>query len=176
MAIWNNNDGLQVRFGNDKSKDATVGSPRQAGVNKVIEAEIRSDRLPAFNASLGSGARVDDYPNHAIPAGAHIISATLIVTTAFASTNNTAALNVGLVTETGTEIDYDGLIAAQIETGIDAVGDTITGAGALVGTNLASDGQLWVAVTDATNSDSFTGGEGRLVIEYFVPKPHPTGG
>ena len=40
MGVWNNSDGLNVRFGLTTQKGAKVGSPRTAGTTKDIVMTI----------------------------------------------------------------------------------------------------------------------------------------
>lgn len=94
----------------------------------------------------------------ALPAGAHILSATVKVLEAFDGTTPTAA--VGLRDASDVAIDDDGLLAA---TSVTATG-TIAGAGALVGADITVDGYL-VVVGSATDS---TAGEMEVVIEYMI--------
>lgn len=106
---------------------------------------------------------------HSIPAGATIVSAELIVDTAFTSTSGTTDLDVGLYTAAGSAIDADGLIAAAqaTQTAIGTEGNLVTGAGALVGKSIgATAGELVVAPTVA----DLTAGAGRVVVKYVYGK------
>lgn len=101
-----------------------------------------------------------------IPAGATIVSAKLIIDTAFTSTSTTTDITVGLQKADGTEIDNDGLITAAnaTQTTIATAGNVITGSGALVGTTIgAAAGELVVAGSD---TDLLTGA-GRVIVEYI---------
>lgn len=161
---WVNSDGLQVRFGKGNQIDAVVGVPSTYGVEKVIEAEIVWDRLPAFSANEAIGQIYGGYPNVAIPAGVLIKSAVLQVTTAEAAASS-QTLSIGLVTADGTEIDNDGLFDALTQAAVDTVGESNTGAGALIGTKLATTGYLWATVQTA----SFTTLVARLTVTYYQP-------
>lgn len=104
-----------------------------------------------------------------IPAGATIVSAKLIVDTAFTSTSTLTDLDVGLQQADGTEIDNNGLITAAeaTQTAIGTAGNVVTGAGALIGKTIGSAaGQLTVAPTTA---DLLTGA-GRVIVEYIYDK------
>lgn len=104
-----------------------------------------------------------------IPANATIVSAKLIVDTAFTSTSTTTDLSVGLQTSAGTEIDNDGLLTAANadQTAIAVANSIITGSGALVGKGIgATAGELVVASSAA---DLLTGA-GRVIVEYIYNK------
>lgn len=104
-----------------------------------------------------------------IPANATIISAELIVDTAFTSTSTTTDLTIGLATSAGVEIDLDGLITAAnaTQTTIAVANSVITGSGALVGKGIgAAAGELVVTPTVA---DLLTGA-GRVVVKYVYNK------
>jgi hypothetical protein len=104
-----------------------------------------------------------------IPANATIVSARLVVDTAFTSTSTTTDLTVGLQTSAGVEIDNDGLLTAAnaTQTTIGVANSVITGSGALVGLGIgAAAGELVVA---ATSTDLLTG-SGRVIVEYIYNK------
>lgn len=104
-----------------------------------------------------------------IPANATIISAELIVDTAFTSTSTTTDLDIGLYTSGGVEIDANGLITASeaTQTTIAVANSVITGAGALIGKGIGSSaGEL--VVTPSAN-DLLTGA-GRIVVKYVYNK------
>lgn len=115
----------------------------------------------------------DDLPDAAannmgmvIPANATIVSAKLIIDTAFTSTSTTTDLTVGLQQSDGTEIDNDGLVTAANadQTAIAVAGKVITGTGALVGLSIgAAAGELVVA----PNVADLTAGAGRVIVEYI---------
>lgn len=93
-----------------------------------------------------------------VPKGALVVSAKLYFTAAGA--DGTKTIDVGLEQKDGTVIDADGLVdGAVITAGVK------TGAGALIGTALTSDG--YVVATKATgDADDFKGLKGWLVVEY----------
>jgi hypothetical protein len=104
-----------------------------------------------------------------IPANATIISAELIVDTAFTSTSTTTDLTIGLATSAGVEIDLDGLITAAnaTQTTIAVANSVITGSGALVGKGIGSAaGELVVTPT----VDDLTAGAGRVVVKFVYNK------
>jgi len=104
-----------------------------------------------------------------VPANATIVSARLIVDTAFTSTSTTTDLVVGLYTGAGVAIDADGLISASeaTQTAIGTAGNVVTGAGALVGKTIGADaGELVIAGT----VDDLLTGAGRVIVEYIYNK------
>ncbi len=104
-----------------------------------------------------------------IPANATIISAELIVDTAFTSTSTTTDLLIGLYTSAGVEIDADGLLTAAnaTQTTIAVANSVITGSGALVGKGIgAAAGELVVA----PSVDDLLTGAGRVVVKYVYNK------
>lgn len=106
---------------------------------------------------------------HKIPANATIVSARLIIDTAFTSTSTLTDLTVGLEQSDGTDIDLDGLLTAvnASETTIAVAGAVLTGTGALVGKTIgAAAGEL--VVTPST-ADLLTGA-GRVIVEYIYDK------
>lgn len=104
-----------------------------------------------------------------IPANATIVSARLVIDTAFTSTSTTTDLTVGLQTSAGTEIDNDGLITAANadQTAIAVANSIVTGSGALVGKGIgANAGEL---VVSSSAADLLTGA-GRVIVEYIYNK------
>lgn len=167
---WVNKDGLIVRFGKGNQVDAIVGKPTQYGVEQTVEALITADRLPTFNATGTVGSYVGGYPNVSVPAGAMIKSAVLQVNVAEASAAS-QTLDIGLVTSpaadgTVTEVDCNGLFAALAQSAVDTVGESNTGAGALIGTILATESYLFAHVGTA----NFTTLEARLTVTYYMPE------
>lgn len=104
-----------------------------------------------------------------LPAYSKIVSAKLEVLSGFTSTSTTTDLTVGLQEADGTEIDNDGLVAAAeaTQTAIATRGNFITGAGALVGTDIgAAAGKLTVA----PSVDDLLTGKARVIVEYVLEK------
>ena len=104
-----------------------------------------------------------------IPANATIVSARLVVDTAFTSTSTTTDLTIGLATSAGVEIDLDGLVTAANadQTAIAVANSIVTGSGALVGKGIgAAAGEL---VITASAADLLTGA-GRVIVEFIYNK------
>jgi hypothetical protein len=106
---------------------------------------------------------------HVIPANATIVSAELLIDTAFASTSTTTDLDIGLYTSAGVEIDANGLVTATeaTQTAIAVENSRIVGAGALVNKGIgAAAGELKVTPT----VNDLTAGAGRVVVKYVYNK------
>ena len=162
---WYNSDGLYVKFGTEEATPGKVAMYEGTwGPIQICEVFLDETKLTSLSAT--AGATVLDY-NTVLPKNARIEKVTTIVQKACTGTN--AVLNVGLIrTDLTTELDYNGLIAGQILTTLDAAGERTehvigsTYVGALVGTTLAYNGYL-VADYDTA---AFTAGEIRIRIEY----------
>lgn len=162
MAIWENNDGLKVRFGADKTRDALTGKTAEIGDENAVIADIVYDRL----ADAGTAEILGKIPLNAIPKDALITGATLRVSEAFDSASDTATLTIGLHKEDGTAIDADGIDAGIAQTAIDAVGDEVSCDGALVGgAALTNNGYISVTV----GTEAFTAGRAKLRVQYYRP-------
>lgn len=158
--VWTNNDGLRVRFGTEQAVESRSGSPSDnvAATHQIV-ADLNYDEMPAAGAGA---AFIQGEPLVAIPAGALLRKATLITTTAFTSGGATT-LDIGLAAQDGTAIDADGVAAAIPKTSMDAVGEEVVGAGALIGTKLAANSYLTLTVGTAT----LTAGRAKLIVEYI---------
>lgn len=169
---WQNNDGLNVTFGNTKqaSNNNKAATVIDYGNRGVVLLDFTYNTLPTVNIDSDNSGTNDAYgvPNVYIPAGSYITGAYLIVDTQWA-TADTATLTIGLYKADGTAIDADGIDAA-------------IGAAALVtGSAVACDGALVKGVihigTDngyigATKANTWTAGTARLVIEYYKGYPY----
>lgn len=174
---WNNYDGLQVQFPGQGIRDAVVGKAVKFGDDQELLVDIDFRHMPGICTNEATGVIYGGENAGYLPAGALIKSA--IMTTTEVATGTGATFSVGLVyrNAAGTveELDNDGLIDAAALTAWDAVGETITGTGALVGTILAATWpsyQVWVTVQTA----ALTAGKGRLIITYFMPTTNTPGG
>lgn len=162
MGTWTNSDGLHIKYGQTEGEAGIGGAYAEGGAGQnVVEVDITL-------ADLTTTAAIQD-DNIFIPAGAFISKIEVIATTA--ATGATAALNIGLQRrDRSTELDYDGLVAALAVTAIDAAGETNTitdggtGAGALVGTELAYSGYI----TADYDTAAFTAGVVKVRIYWVV--------
>ena len=156
MGIWNNDDGLEVRFGIDRATAAPTGATSAEEKVHVFDIADATDLGDTDTAVVSGDAAF-------IPAGAIVKDAYLVVDTAFTS-GGSAVLDLGLKKADGTNIDDDGIDAAIALTAIDADDDVIACAGALVGTRLANDSYVMATYDTA----AFTAGAAKLVIKYVV--------
>lgn len=181
MSKWVNGDGLVVKFGSSE------GDPLKGGVIKSFDNVYKSeftvdytDALSATYAVLGSASVSSDGAlGVTIPKGARIKAIEVVVQTAFTSsgTIGSATLGLGLkaLSDLSTEIDHDGFLTASfVGSALDAVGERSyivpgsTGAGALIGTTIASNGVIALANT-AHATHPYTAGKAKIVVEWYYP-------
>lgn len=158
---WTNEDGLVVKYGTERSAVNKTGGNAVSEIRTMVVDIDYSDI-----ASVGSHISNINVDDAYIPAGAYIKSATLVVTTAFAS-GGLATLDIGLAqNDASTVIDADGIDAVIAVADLGA-GAVVSCNGALVGGTAAigsADGYVYFT----TGTAAFTAGAGRLVIEYVV--------
>jgi hypothetical protein len=154
-SIWLNNDGLKVGFGTRTSENVNAGPIRTVGLQEHTTKVIYS--ATDIGAADNVAVQGDEVP---IPAGSIITAVRIVVEEAFDSANDTATLDVGLKAKAGTEIDYDGLVAAATVAEL-AVG-VVDDPGVLVGTRIAVDGYISLK----RNVQAFTAGKAYIVVEY----------
>lgn len=161
---WYNSDGLVVRFGTDEVTTAVAGEYETDGPQRLFEITVANMAVVPVNGAIYTyGGR--------LPAGARIEKVELITTTAVTSSGS-GVFNVGLIrSDTTTELDYDGLIAALPVASFNAAGETTvltagsTYAGALIGTSLAYNGYISI---DYTTAD-FTAGACKIRVYWSTP-------
>ena len=153
-SFYTNSDGLQQQYGTRK---VLVGAKESAGVG------VKKQLILDFNGvDLADATPTIDRSAARLPAGAYVISATLLVETLFEGA--TATLDIGTFKASdGTALDIDGFVAASAVAGLTAGAD-IAGAGAQIGTIIAED--TYVIAT--YNTAAFTAGKARCVIEYMM--------
>lgn len=181
MPKWTNNDGLVIKYGSDEGdplKGGTLTMPD--GIYKTYFTVDYTDALSATYAVLGSAlAATDGVLGIQVPKGARIKAVEVVVQTAFTSSGTIASATLGLglkaYSDLSTEIDHDGFLTATfVGTNLDAVGERAyvtvgsTGAGALIGTTLASNGVIAIANT-AHASHPYTAGKAVVSVEWFYP-------
>lgn len=155
---WVNDDGLVVGFGTQDTSNEQAGKVHTVGyVHQIEKAIIDATNLGDTDTSAEQG---DEMP---IPAGSVIQNAYFIVDDAFTS-GGSAELDIGLKQKDGTDIDDDGIDAA-IALGSLSAGDVVGADGDLVGSSVGSN-DAYIKFTYDTAA--FTGGSGRLVVEYLV--------
>ncbi len=156
-------DGLEVGYGTRTSLNEESGEIHTLGNTKQLELHVDFSQIPDLAVGQARSKKVG-----AIPSGAVVRSAELIVITTFAGlTVTTGRLAVGTVDAAGAQVTAAGLIADQIEADL-AAGDSIEGAGADVnGTAVAADTFVSIEMTGADP----TAGEGVIVVTYDMPVP-----
>lgn len=155
---FTHSDGLTQRYGTvdseNKGRKTNTNNVVQELVLKIVGTELGD---AASNAHLVGAA--------SIPAGAHILSASLEVTTIFTS-GGAATMDIGVYKSLDLSIvDEDGIDADIALTAIDAVGDTIACDGAVINTNLVNDSLIAASYETA----AFTAGEATLIVSYLIP-------
>jgi hypothetical protein len=116
------------------------------------------------------GGAIPDHMNSAMPAGSHLVKATLVVDEVFTSAGS-ATLTIGTYKSDGAAVDADGIDATIAITAIDAVGDVIACNGAQINTvvlNTAPTGSVndGVYLSALFGTAAFTAGKARLILEY----------
>ncbi len=171
--IWDNDDGLVIKFGTERSASPRAGEVSTLGAVKTLTMDVDFADL---ERALGAGFDVDsdaggDFDSFSgfqafIPASSLVTRATFFALTDWADSAGTMDIDVGVYQKDGTAIDADGLIVAMLEGDLD-VGELVEGAGAIVGTTV---GLLdaYIAITE-TASATLSAGTGRLVVEYIAP-------
>ena len=152
---WTNKDGLNVKFGVERS---TVGD-QGIGLQDEHVLRVRVADMTAL-ATSDTAAPAGDVPF--IPAGAVIKDAYTKVTTACTS-GGSATLGIGTKAVAGTTIDADGIDAAVAVAalGADAV---VVSDGALIGTKVTVDSYI----TTVYGTAVFTAGAVEVVIKYVL--------
>jgi hypothetical protein len=181
MSKWINGDGLIVKFGSSEGDPIKGGTIKTYdNVYKTFFTVDSTDALSATYSVLGSAsASTDGGLGVTIPKGARIKAIEVLVQTAFTSSGTIASstFSIGLkqLADLSTEIDHDGFLTASfVGSNLDAVGERAyvtvgsTGAGALIGTTLASNGVIAVANT-AHASHPYTAGKAVVTVEWFYP-------
>lgn len=176
MGTWTNNDGLFIKFDTAEAALARGGMRSDALGNHVIEFVVDyTDAASASATIIGNSAGA--YGVH-IPKNLFIEEIEFVVETAFTSsgTIGSSTLVLGLIRDDrSTTYDVDGLTTTSFVAGVlDAAGEKTvlrvggTGAGALIGTQLANNGYV-VAANSAHASHPFTAGSVRVrVIGHYV--------
>ena len=151
---WTNDDGLEVRFGTERTEVNLTG--RTSATPKTLTVSI-PDATKIVNSDETAVAGDDAY----LPAGAVITSAYLVVDTAFTS-GGAAVLDIGLKQLDGTSIDDNGIFAGEAVAGLTANAVAV-GDGILINTRVAQDAAVAVSYDAAV----FTAGAGKLVVNYI---------
>ena len=153
-----NADGLEILTAGEQGTAAKRGTSLSSQKKALVMTITGTD--------LGTSAATPQDHDAFIPAGSYITSASLIVTTAFASAGS-ATLTIGAYQQDGTTVDADGVDAAVALAAI-AANKAVACDGALVG-GTATVGANDVYIEANYGTAAFTAGEAKLVIEYIEP-------
>ncbi len=165
--VFQNADGLRVKYGLAENLKGVGGTVALKDDTRKLYYDIDWTRLPK-HAAAATGNLYGSEPEDALPTGAVIISATLIVGTAF-STGSSPTLTLGFVDRSGQETgggDYDGLFATEAAA-------TMTTSAVVASTGA----QVAAAPTTAplylfagVGTADFTAGNARLEVDYYMPR------
>lgn len=156
---YTNADGLYILTDRDQ------GGVGGEGVTAIAHRQSLVIDITAANTGLTFGAANIDPLAPQIPAGAIIVNADLVVTTAFTS-GGSAALNIGTYLANGTAVAAAGIDSAVALTAIDAIGEVVQCDGTLV-SGTATVGTAPVYVGWEADTALFTAGAAKLIIEYI---------
>ncbi len=154
-----NADNVLVEYGTDRTRPDSVGIVSTAGTTKELRVILEASQLVIGGGIIGGR------PNVAVPLGAYIQSAELVVTEAFDSAADGATLDLGFANEDGTYtgLDEDGIDVAIAEADLDTVGKIVACNGALISEIMTKEGYVSYDV----DSEVFTAGKGTLIIKYI---------
>ena len=173
--VWDNDDGLVVKFGTERSKQPRAGEVSTTGAVHTLTMDLDFADIEN-NSTLGAGFDVDsdvggNFDSFSgmqafIPANSLVIRATFFALTDWADSAGTMDIDVGTYQKDGTVIDANGLIDNMLEAALDA-GDLVEGAGAHISNDVgANDAYI---VVDDTGDATLSSGTARLVVEYIPP-------
>lgn len=157
---WTNADGLVVGFGPRDSINKYDSEVHTLGRIRQAEVMVDHSNITSF---ADATALTEQSKHFQIPAGSVIVSSTLRV---LETVTDLTSLTIGLKEYAdGSTNDPDGLHASILLANL-TDGDTDVGAGALIGTEVATDQALVVDVTGTTP----TAGEFMVLVEYIEPR------
>ena len=153
-----NADGLEVLTAGEQ------GTPAKRGTS--LSSQKKALVMTITGTDLGTSADTPQDHDAFIPAGSYITSASLIVTTAFAS-GGSATLTIGTYQQDGTTVDADGIDATVAVADIGANKAVACNGAAVGGTATVGGADVYIEAIYGTAA--FTAGEAKLVIEYIEP-------
>lgn len=159
---WFNNDGLDIRFGVERATPSPGGELTAYGPLRLVSFELDYTDFAATPARVSNTVF--------LPAYSYVERVRVTTETAFDSAGDAFVYNLGLQRyDQSTEIDYNGLIAAQPQADVNAAGEiqeVIVGhtyAGALIGVSSgANPGYITVDYDTAAP----TAGKARWEVYY----------
>jgi hypothetical protein len=168
MATWQNNDGLEVRYG-DYHADPARQTNKLTSVKSfgntdefVIDFDLQhiSAGSVSYSTDLDNDGTVDGFTtgDARIPAGSFIKSAVLVLDEAAAGGTS---ITVGTYQVDGTVVDADGLVDSTATAAL-TDGAYIKGAGALVEAEAHATLDTYIGIAAV---GTFTAGKGKLIVE-----------
>ena len=165
-SYWNNDDGLAVSFGPDKSVNKQHGGVVSSnGSSMILTYRFDYTDLPSFTTDINNDGTLNGFSlqDVGVPAGASVKEVILRVGTAWASGTSLA---VGAYDIAGNALDADGYVtAAQGATSNLTIGSVITGSGSDISENVSAS---LVGYTVVVAVGTFTTGDAVLTIEYMI--------
>lgn len=144
---WDNADGLHLTFGTDKTTATTAGEYKTFGELRTTEVKIDLSTLAVTTPLIL--ANTTYFPK------CRIEEVIIEVQTA-ATSSGSGTVDIGFIKQDRTtELDYNGLIAAEVKGALDTAGKKVTyingtsKAGALIGTTTTDVGLLVANVNTA---------------------------
>lgn len=166
---WLNDDGLDIRFGNEQAKLIAEGRPSVKGMEQELVINIVAVDITDVDVAPLLYKRVG------LPQKAMLVSATLYVDVAFTSAS-VPTLDLGLFSDDGdgtyTVDDVDGIDVDIALTALDSIGATVSCDGAYFdGTDdvvpTVTGGRDLVVSAGYQTTDKYTAGKARLIIKYI---------
>ena len=153
-----NADGLHVITFKDQGEVNKTGVTVESGVQTIVFTIADAATDIGATAEIGAG---DAF----IPANSYIKSAIFVVDSAFTS-DGAATLDIGTYTKAGVDVQTTGIDAAIALTAIDAAGDVVVNDGSQVAPDNVTAFDMYLGMK--YNAAAFTGGAGKLVVEYLT--------
>lgn len=159
MAV--NADGLEIKYGLDRTEVSAIGEFRGWGPVRVVEIEFDYTMLPAV---ADNSVIIGD--NYTIPAGALIESVEIQNYTDWDSAGDAMTLNVGWIDQDRTSnTDVDAFVVAATQTELNTGGTNVAG---WVGTPVGTETATAKLLTWEVDAAAATAGEGVIRIRYSV--------
>lgn len=161
MGTWLNNDGLELKYGIDKTKADLVGEFRYDGPVRCLEIDLVAVRMPAV---ASNSVVIED--TNSLPKGAVIERIEIVKYTTFVGSG--ATLNIGLIdTDRSSNASANALVDAATIAELNAGGTNVAGwVGAGVNAAALTAPKL---ITWEVDTAAITQGDGELRIYYSVP-------
>ncbi len=173
--VWDNDDGLVIKFGTERSKQPRAGEVRVAGPvhTRTMDVDFSDlqNNVPGagFDVDSDLGGTFDSFSGMQafIPANSLVVRSTFFALTDWADSTGTMDIDVGTYRKDGTVIVDDDLHSAILEAELDA-GDLHVGDGGAIGADIGVF-DAYIVVEQTAGSVTLTSGTARLVVEYIPP-------